>query len=52
MRTICVGVVVLALSASASAQQLTLEFKEGRVTVDAAGVPVRTLVELVRGWKA
>ena len=44
MRTICVGVVVLALSASASAQQLTLEFKDGRVTVDAAGVPVRTIL--------
>jgi hypothetical protein len=44
MRTICVGVVVLALSASASAQQLTLQFQDGRVTVDAAGVPVRTIL--------
>jgi hypothetical protein len=44
MRIICVGVVVLALSASASAQQLTLQFQDGRVTVDAAGVPVRTIL--------
>jgi hypothetical protein len=44
MRTICVGVLVLALSASASAQQLTLQFQDGRVTVDAAGVPVRTIL--------
>ncbi len=44
MRTTCVGVLVLALSASASAQQLTLEFQDGRVTVDAAAVPVRTIL--------
>jgi hypothetical protein len=44
MRIIGVGVIVLALSASASAQQLTLQFQDGRVTVDAAGVPVRTIL--------
>lgn len=44
MRMILVAVLGLAFSAPASAQQLTLTFREGRVTLDAAGVPVRTIL--------
>jgi hypothetical protein len=44
MRTLHVAVVVLALSASASAQQLTLQFQDGRVSVDAERVPVATIL--------
>lgn len=44
MRMILVAVLGLAFSAPASAQQLTLNFHEGRVTLDAAAVPVRTIL--------
>lgn len=44
MRMILVAVLGLAFSAPASAQQLTLSFHEGRVTLDAAAVPVRTIL--------
>ena len=44
MRMILVAVLVLAFSAPASAQQLKLEFHDGRVTLDAAAVPVRTIL--------
>ena len=44
MRMIFVAVLGLAFSAPASAQQLTLTFHEGRVTLDAAAVPVRTIL--------
>ncbi len=44
MRMILVAVVGLAFSAPASAQQLTLVFHDGRVTLDAAAVPVRTIL--------
>ena len=44
MRMILVAVLGLAFSAPASAQQLTLTFHEGRVTLDAAAVPVRTIL--------
>ena len=44
MRMILVAVLGLAFSAPAFAQQLTLTFHEGRVTLDAAAVPVRTIL--------
>jgi hypothetical protein len=44
MRTIAVAVFVLAYAGSASAQNLKLEFSEGRVSIDATGVPVRTIL--------
>jgi len=44
MRMMLIAIVGLALSAPASAQQLTLTFHEGQVTLDAAGVPVRTIL--------
>jgi hypothetical protein len=44
MRMLTVALVVLTLSGSASAQQLTLQFANGRVTLDAAEVPVRTIL--------
>lgn len=44
MRTIVIAVVVLAYSGSASAQSLKLEFNQGKVTIDAAAVPVRTIL--------
>ena len=44
MRMILVAVLGLAFSAPASAQQLTLTFNEGRVSLDAAAVPVRTIL--------
>lgn len=44
MRTIIVAALLLAYSGSASAQGLKLEFKEGKVSIDAAAVPVRTIL--------
>ncbi len=44
MRMILVAVLGLAFAVPASAQQLTLTFREGRVTLDAAAVPVRTIL--------
>jgi hypothetical protein len=44
MRMILVAVLGLAFSAPAAAQQLSLTFSEGRVTLDAAAVPVRTIL--------
>ena len=44
MRTIVVAVFLLACAGSASAQALKLEFNQGKVSIDAAGVPVRTIL--------
>ena len=44
MRTIVVAAFLLAYSGSASAQALKLEFKDGKVSIDAAAVPVRTIL--------
>jgi type II secretory pathway component HofQ len=44
MRTFVVAGLLLAGAGSASAQNLKLEFHEGRVSIDAAGVPVRTIL--------
>lgn len=44
MRTIVVAAFLLAYSGSASAQALKLEFKDGKVSIDATGVPVRTIL--------
>ena len=44
MRMIFVAVLGLACADPATAQQLSLTFNEGRVTLDAADVPVRTIL--------
>ncbi len=44
MRTIVVAVFVVACAGSASAQALKLEFNQGKVSIDAAGVPVGTIL--------
>lgn len=44
MRTFVVTAGLCAWAASASAQTLTLEFRDGRVSIDAANVPVRTIL--------
>lgn len=44
MRTIGLVAVVLALATPAPAQQVQLGFEDGRVTLDASGVPVRTIL--------
>jgi hypothetical protein len=44
MRMILVAVLGLAFAAPASAQQLTLSFHEGLVSLDAAAVPVKTIL--------
>jgi hypothetical protein len=45
MRHILLTIALSALAAlPAAAQQLTLEFHQGLVTIDAAGVPVRTIL--------
>lgn len=55
MRAVVVAVFVLAGAASASAQgALSVRFEDGRVSIDAAGVPVRTILaewERVGGTK-
>lgn len=44
MRTYLVAVCLLASAGSVSAQNLKLDFRDGRVSIDAAGVPVRTIL--------
>ena len=44
MRTIVVAVFLVACAGSASAQALKLEFNQGKVSIDAAGVPVGTIL--------
>ena len=44
LRTFVVAVFFLACAGSAGAQNLTLEFRDGKVTLDAANVPVRTIL--------
>jgi hypothetical protein len=44
IRTFVVAVFFLACAGSAGAQNLTLEFRDGRVSIDAANVPVRTIL--------
>ena len=44
LRTLVVAVFFLACAGSAGAQNLTLEFRDGRVSIDAANVPVRTIL--------
>ena len=44
VRTFVVAVFFLACAGSAGAQNLTLEFKDGRVSLDATNVPVRTIL--------
>jgi hypothetical protein len=44
MRAIVVAVCLLASAWTASAQNLTLEFRDGRVSIDATAVPVRTIL--------
>ena len=44
MRTIAVVAVLLAFSATASAQPLQLAFADGRVTLDATAIPVKTIL--------
>lgn len=44
MRTIAVAVCLVASATAASAQNLKLEFSDGRVSIDATGVPVRTIL--------
>lgn len=44
MRTIGVAAVVLALAAPALAQPVNLRFENGRITLDASGVPVKTIL--------
>jgi hypothetical protein len=44
MRMILVAVLGLAFSAPAAAQQLTLSFNDGLVSLDAAAVPVKTIL--------
>jgi hypothetical protein len=44
MRTYLVAVCLLASAGSVSAQDLRLDFRDGRVSLDATGVPVRTIL--------
>jgi hypothetical protein len=43
-RTLVIAVFFLACAGSAGAQNLTLEFREGRVSIDATNVPVKTVL--------
>ncbi|MEZ5286035.1 MAG: hypothetical protein R2712_14740 [Vicinamibacterales bacterium] len=44
MRTLGIVALVVGLAAPAAAQQLQLTFQDGRVTMDASNVPVRTIL--------
>jgi hypothetical protein len=44
MRTLVAAMFVTACAASASAQNLALEFSDGKVSIDATAVPVRTIL--------